>query len=246
MEKILQTTAYWSEEATENSSTLEEVGELTLDQEESLLEGLALFFWFMPGGSLNFYRRLGEGSFELLDVTDKEETFVFFGGAFDPWHKGHRACLELCGKKRIIVVPERGPWKDGRPTNLRDFLALIPETRDIAFGLYPGFLTRKTPSPTVEWMTQVKGRKAFLVGADHLRDFPKWHRFQELLACLEALYVAPRAVHDNHSGAMDHLFHQWRDELQALTKTPIHLLDNHPFEHLSSTLLRLEKALKGE
>jgi nicotinic acid mononucleotide adenylyltransferase len=233
---------WWTSAEGELFSSLESAREQSPAIQEAILEALSVFFWFMPGGERAFYDRLTPDCLPILKAgPDKEGPWVFFGGAFDPWHRGHRACLELCRDKRLIVVPERGPWKDGKATSLHDFLNLIPHTMDLAFGLYPGFLTRTTPTPTVEWITQVKGPRAFLVGADHLRDMPKWHKFTELLNSLEALFVAPRAVQGQLSENMDQFFHQWRDELQEYTKTPIHLLDHHPFEHLSSTLLRLEK-----
>lgn len=235
--------AHWCERANEHFLPLEAAAPSTHLEERALFQGLALFFWFMPGGDRRFYDQLKPGSLPLLEVSKRTETlpgkteaWVFFGGAFDPWHLGHRACLELCQQERMIVVPERGPWKDGKLTSWRDFWGLVDKTRDLAVGLYPGFLGRESAVPTIEWITQVEGRKAFLVGADHLRDFPKWHESQRLLSELEVLYVAPRAV--RQEAALDELFHQWRDELQRLTKTPIVMLGHHPFEHLSSTLIR--------
>jgi nicotinic acid mononucleotide adenylyltransferase len=233
----------WSEDRTRQDIVLDEVKDLNLEQEHALIIGLSLFFWFMPEGDQRFYDVLVEDSFSLLEVshrtstTDQTRPWLFFGGAFDPWHKGHRACLELCRDHSLVVVQERGPWKDGTPTAFREFFKLVDETRDIALALYPGFLARHQAEPTVEWIQKVKGKKSFLVGADHLRDFSKWHEYKKLLDSLETLYVAPRAVHQNNL-VDNELFYQWRDELQKSTATPIVILDRHPFEELSSTAIR--------
>lgn len=233
----------WTHSLDRKDCVLDEIHDLTKRQEQALFTGLGLFFWFMPGGDQRFYEVLAEDSFPLLEVSKRtspetvEKPWLFFGGAFDPWHKGHRACLELCREFSLIVVQERGPWKDGTPTAFKEFWGLIKETRDIALGLYPGFLARASVEPTVAWMSQVKGKKSFLVGADHLRDFNKWHDFKRLLDSIETLYVAPRAVHQSHH-ADNELFYQWKEELQKHTSTPILILDRHPFEELSSTAIR--------
>ena len=36
---------------------------------------------------------------------------TFFGGSFNPWHRGHRECLNLCAEDEIMVVPDCNPWK---------------------------------------------------------------------------------------------------------------------------------------
>jgi nicotinic acid mononucleotide adenylyltransferase len=233
----------WTNDQSRQDLTLDQMIELTSAQEHALFTGLALFFWFMPGGDQRFYDVLVPDSFDLLEISPRtapcssENHWLFFGGAFDPWHKGHRACLELCQKHSLIVVQERGPWKDGTPTAFREFYKLVDQTRDIALGLYPGFLARTIVEPTVVWINQVKGKKSFLVGADHLRDFSKWHEYKTLLDSLERLYVAPRAVHQSNLSDSE-FFYQWRDELQKETSTPIEILDRHPFEELSSTAIR--------
>ena len=74
-------------------------------EEKEFCAQLGKTFPFMPGGE-------GKPPLWLLKREIKDE-IVFYPGTFYPWHLGHRACLDLCPSKNIVIVPDFNPLKEG-------------------------------------------------------------------------------------------------------------------------------------
>lgn len=167
---------------------------------------------------------------------DLLEEWIFFGGTFDPWHEGHGACLELLQGKKIVVIPDRNPWKATQAMQTKNLCLYLDELSrhlDPRFhAVYPGFLASDQANPTIDWFSQVAGKKSLLIGADNLMSFSRWKDYQKLLGLCETLYVAPRKIGESQSD-----FDQALEHCRSLG-TKVVVLNHHDYEHLSSTELR--------
>lgn len=172
----------------------------------------------------------------LNGLQSTQEEWVFYGGSFNPWHQGHSACLDLLPHKKIVILPDRNPWKKEESLieeNLCLFLdQLSQKIHPERHALYPGFLAMDGVNPTIDWFSKVVGKKSLLIGADNLLSFSKWKDYQHLLAQVHCLYVAPRTIEQSEeqfAAALEHC---------RLFAREVRVLDRHDFEDLSSTKLR--------
>ena len=163
------------------------------------------------------------------------DSVTFFGGTFNPFHEGHRACLDLCPEKNILIVPDRNPFKVVEPIEhcFDHFLDLANQLRNTPYSIYPGFLIKTEGNPTSSWLPLVRiPEKNFLMGDDSYIDLLKWKDPEVIAKSLTKLYVVPRKYSKD-----DYL----KVEVELLAFNPrleIHYLDVHPYMNLSSTLLR--------
>jgi len=176
---------------------------------------------------------------ELL-FKDNVDEWVFFAGSFNPWHKGHQACLNLLPKdKWCFILPDKNPFKeDSGREPVATSLELI---RKINFGSHhyfvPTFLINQEKNPTINWIEQVRTRfpdqkLSLLMGFDSFKSLNSWHRSHDLLKNLNKIYVVSR-LEDDHE----------RDEVAVPLKTiaphlEVEFLGRHEFENLSSSDLR--------
>ena len=164
----------------------------------------------------------------------KGSAVVFYAGSFYPWHRGHRACLELTPQKPIVVVPDVNPWKERlkqhRPWQA--ILALLNQI-DLPCSLYPGFLVQDGGNPTVDWLPQTHWEwRGFTLGADSFITLSGWKNVEQLLAALDILYVVPRLCEKSAFEAA---------QAQLILMAPnleIVILPHHDYEHLMSSRLR--------
>lgn len=166
--------------------------------------------------------------------------WVFFGGSFHPWHKGHQACLNLLPEeKTCFVLPDHNPLKEMRQLHLVS--TIIELSSQVKFKrhqfLVPTFLLTEKKNPTVEWVERLKQefprkKLSLLLGFDGLKNIESWTRYQDLLKLLDCVYVASRLEEDtDRDGVITHL-HTLAPQLEI-----IHL-GRHEFEGLSSTEIR--------
>jgi nicotinic acid mononucleotide adenylyltransferase len=171
------------------------------------------------------------------------EEWVFFGGSFNPWHKGHQACLDLLPKEKIcFILPDKNPLKED---SIREPVVTSLELiRKIKFGPHhyfvPTFLIHNEKNPTITWVEKVHAafpakQLALLIGFDSLKNIHNWVRAEELLNKLATLYVASRLEDDDER-------HKVAGPLMKLApKLKIEFLGRHEFEKLSSSELREQK-----
>lgn len=202
------------------------------DQQKKCIE-LGNYFEFMPASDQSHHQSQLGPLFLKSPIVD---SVTFFGGSFNPFHQGHRACLDLCPEKNILIVPDRNPFKEDsvRPDNVYDqFLSLAEELKETPYSLYPGFLGLDRPNPTSSWLPFVKIKeKNFLMGDDSYMSLLKWIDPKAFLLALTKLYVVPR----NYKRE-DYL----RQEKEILAINPnliIHYLADHPYKNISSTEIR--------
>lgn len=156
---------------------------------------------------------------------------VFYPGTFNPWHLGHRACLDLCPVKNIVVVPDFNPWKEGdqrqRPwEHLKDLVYRLGKSD---YSIYPGFLAKDVGNPTVSWFPKIQlDKKSLLMGDDSFLNLHKWKDIDELVKHICKLYVAPRG--SDPLGI--------EEQVKRFPQLNIIFLDHHDYEEISSTELR--------
>jgi len=131
---------------------------------------------------------------------------TLFGGAFDPPHLGHIKVVQnflkenLTQKVIFLPVKEHNFVKEMRDAALR-FRMLELVVRNNFVGLpveISDFELRQTgvsySFATLEKFSEQRPecKFSFLIGSDNLRDFPKWDKYQDLLAKYQ-VFVYPRA-----------------------------------------------------
>jgi|GEM_PF-4887900 len=223
-------------EKAQKLSVMPESEELT----RAVCEFVAESFGRMPRESDLFsFHRMNLTPFQASDLrADVEQEWVFYGGSFNPWHEGHRACLDLMPKgPKLVVVPDRNPWKDNTNSlSWPEFWELTLRVHDSGHSLYPGFFLMNQANPTVDWLSQVEGKKSLLVGDDNLCQIKKWKDHEKLLSCLTCLYVAPRKL----TPELHSLVQESLDYVESFG-VGVHRLGHHEYEHLSSTEIRAKK-----
>jgi nicotinate-nucleotide adenylyltransferase len=128
------------------------------------------------------------------------------GGTFDPPHLGHlilaQEAVQALDLSQVLFVPAGEPWrKAGRELSPRDQRVSMVR---LAVGDNPHLavstaeVERAGPSYTEETLAELRehlGPEAelfFIMGADSLTDFPRWHQPHRILE-LAWLAVAERA-----------------------------------------------------
>jgi nicotinate-nucleotide adenylyltransferase len=202
------------------------------DQHKKCIE-LGNYFEFMPGSDQTHKQTELPHLFLKHPITD---SVTFFGGSFNPFHQGHRACLDLCPEKNILIVPDRNPFKadvNSSSEVYSDFLALANELKDTSYSLYPGFLGKNLPNPTASWLPFVKIKeKNLLIGDDSYMSLLTWKNPEAILQALTKLYVVPRIY------GYDDYLKQEREILKLNPNLEVHYLADHPYKNISSTDLR--------
>jgi nicotinate-nucleotide adenylyltransferase len=202
------------------------------DQQEKCLE-LANYFEFMPGSDrIHNQTELPQ----LFLKSPINESVTFFGGSFNPFHQGHRACLDLCPEKNILIVPDCNPFKQNERTDSNiytEFLELAESLKNTPYSIYPGFLALNRSNPTSSWLPLVQIKeKNFLMGDDSYMSILTWHNPEKLLMALTKLYIVPRSFHSSDYSKQENLLKSINPNIV------IHYLTEHPYQNISSTKLR--------
>ena len=165
----------------------------------------------------------------FLKSSFQREEVCFYGGSFNPWHRGHLSCLELCPEGNILMIPDRNPWKspprEGNHWN--DYWELCHMLRDSKWSVYPGFLYKRE-NPTVDWLPGTHFvKKSLLLGADNFLSLDRWKECFRLVTFLDTIYVVPRGEHE---------YEEMTERLRgANPDLDIVILPRHPYEDLSSS-----------
>lgn len=182
-----------------------------------------------------------------------------FGGSFDPPHEGHRlvsdAALRRLGLDRVwwIVTPGN-PLKAaaGRPSQAQRMAAaarLADDPRVAITGFEAAIGTRYT----IDALRWLKARRpgvrfVWLMGADNLRQFPRWKGWRAIAAALPlAVIDRPGASLSGPMGQAAQTLARWRlPESQACALArrapPAWVFLHGPRSALSSTQLRRRAA----
>ena len=168
----------------------------------------------------------------------------FFGGSFDPPHRGHltvaQAAAKAFGLGRVLFAPTAlQPLKpDGSTASYADRLEMVQRLCEDTAGLEASALDAPTPDGqpnfTVDTLTQLRAEIAtddemfVIVGADAFLDLRRWRSPDRLLTMAEWIVVTRPGF------SLERL-----DELQlsATQRRRVHLLGGIA-EEVSATTIR--------
>jgi nicotinate-nucleotide adenylyltransferase len=197
---------------------------------------LGAFYRCMPSGRPGFQDIPLPSFLAKNNFSHFADEIVFFGGTFDPWHKGHSACIKLCPHEHVLVIPDYNPFKKKIAASKNSW----ERVKNIAFkfartsaAIYPAFAALEHPNPTVSWLLKTRiSRKYLLLGDDNFMVLLKWKKAKELIRNIHKIFVVPR----------NHKKHEIEDNFKALLKInpllEMELLPDHPYKNISSTTLR--------
>ncbi|MCB9093708.1 MAG: hypothetical protein H6621_01455 [Halobacteriovoraceae bacterium] len=172
-----------------------------------------------------------------------KEKICFYGGTFNPWHDGHRTCIELFHKWdennnfSLIVIPDKSPWKTKSiPNSPWEQYTQVQENIPGEL-VYPGFLAKDGPNPTVDWLEifhQQNSDKqlSFLMGFDNFSQIHRWKRFEDFIKLLDKLFVVDRQNKESIKNQQIKALKRISPSLEIIFLGP------NPYEKLSSTALR--------
>ncbi len=222
---------------------LKKVEELAFDHGAILCEAIGCFW----GGFFGIENVVSLEKVALPSFLEKGRSLLanissrvtFFGGSFNPWHRGHQACLEMCPEKNIILVPDTNPFKlNEKGFEYKDcfwkiFKQMALEMEETPYGFFPGFFGREETNPTAKWILKVPfSQKGLLMGDDSFAQLEAWTDYSKLLGSLTHIYVVPRNLPQK----------ELKDDVlrlgHAFPKIDITILPEHEFQSESSTNLR--------
>lgn len=130
----------------------------------------------------------------------------FFGGSFDPPHRGHlamaRAAADACALDRVLLAPVGlQPLKpDGPTADFADRLAMVEllcwHDARLEVSALDAPRSNGQPNYTVDTLRRLRAETApddlifVLIGADSLRELPRWRAHGELLHLAEWIAIS--------------------------------------------------------
>ena len=120
----------------------------------------------------------------------KKNKIGILGGSFDPAHKGHLAISKEAAKrfklKQVIwAITKKNPLKKKSNTSLQQKIKgckkIIKKTNHIKIKFYENIIkSNKTISLINHLSKNKKDEIYFLMGADNLINFHKWHKWKTI------------------------------------------------------------------
>ena len=126
-------------------------------------------------------------------------TLFFFGGSFDPPHRGHLAIIQYCCKhcEKLLLVPAKySPLENRFPIaegNHRiRMLELLIQDLDYYIEIDDWELTQLGPSFTYQTIRHLKEKYpdsnlSMVIGADQLIHFHKWNNYVEIMNSVQII-----------------------------------------------------------
>ena len=120
----------------------------------------------------------------------KKVKIGILGGSFDPAHKGHLAISKEAKrrfdlKKIIWAITKKNPFKDNSKTNLskriKDCKKIIRLNPFIKVKFYEDIIKSNKTIDLINYLKKNNGIEIyFLMGADNLINFHKWHKSKSI------------------------------------------------------------------
>ena len=121
-------------------------------------------------------------------MSQKKNKIGILGGSFDPAHKGHLAISKEAKKrfklKKIIwAITKKNPFKNKSKISLLNRIKfckeLIKEQSFIKVKFYENLIRSNKTIDLVSYLSKNKKNEIyFLMGADNLINFHKWHKWK--------------------------------------------------------------------
>ena len=112
------------------------------------------------------------------------------GGSFDPAHKGHLAISKEAYKKlkldKIIwAITKKNPFKkkciSSLPTRIKNSKKIIGNNKYIKIKFYEDIIKSNRSFNLINYLSKNKKNEIFfLMGADNLINFHKWHKWEKI------------------------------------------------------------------
>ena len=113
------------------------------------------------------------------------------GGSFDPAHKGHLAiskeALKKFNLKSVIwAITNQNPFKQKSATDLKKRIffckKIIGKNISIKIKYFEDMINSNKTTDLIDYLYKNKKYELFfLIGADNLINFHKWHKFKNIL-----------------------------------------------------------------
>ncbi len=120
----------------------------------------------------------------------KKNRIGILGGSFDPAHKGHLAISNEATKrfklKKVIwAITKKNPFKnkskDALSVRIRNCKKILKKSRLIKVKFYEDIIKSNKTIDLIDHFNKVKKNEIyFLMGADNLINFHKWHKWREI------------------------------------------------------------------
>ena len=120
----------------------------------------------------------------------KKNKIGILGGSFDPAHKGHLAISKEAAKrfklKKIVwAITKKNPFKKKSSQNLSARIKyckkIIKKTSFIEVKFFENTIRSNKTINLINFFTRDKRNEIyFLMGADNLINFHKWHKWREI------------------------------------------------------------------
>lgn len=178
-----------------------------------------------------------ENGFRNPHLTESDE-LIIFGGSFNPWHKGHEACLKLCPKKsQIIIVPDFNPFKEEKeiPCYFQYYKSISEIAKSYGATSFPLFCGIPYKNPTSSWAPRLKYPFSLLMGDDSFVSLPRWNQPEKFLNLTKNIYLVSRTEEKERIDRAKSWLHENFPYVNLV------LLGNHPYQDLSSTQIRKKK-----
>ena len=167
------------------------------------------------------------------------EEIVFYGGSFNPWHKGHSQCLRSiteAGHEKVIVILDHNPQKKVQTSVTENYIEHQLKGHFPKAFYFADFYHAQVPNPTSQWISELKKELlnplSLLMGFDSLAGVTEWIEAEVLLKNLSAIYYLSREENKLQKSSALGKIRKINPQLN------ITHLGHHKFEHLSSKNLR--------
>jgi len=120
----------------------------------------------------------------------KKDKIGILGGSFDPAHKGHlviskEAFKRLKLKKIIWAITKKNPFKKKSKVSLLNRIKyckkIINKNNFIKVKFYEDIIKSNKTINLIKYLNQSKKNEVyFLMGADNLINFHKWHKWETI------------------------------------------------------------------
>ena len=126
------------------------------------------------------------------------------GGSFDPAHKGHLAISKEARKKFdlksiIWAITNQNPFKKKTSKSLKERInfckKLIKNTKFIKIKYFEDLINSNKTTDLIDYLYRAqKYELFFLIGADNLIKFHKWHKWKIFLKNQNLLFLIVMAL----------------------------------------------------